>query len=797
MATGNTHAAREASPAVYRNPSCAVEVRVEDLLSRMTLEEKLAQLGSLWAFELLTDGRVDATKVAARLEQGIGQVTRIAGSTNMSPAAGAEMANVIQRHLADKTRLGIPAIVHEESLHGVMGRDRVCYPQSIGLAATWDPELVGRMALRIGRALRAGGAHQTLAPVIDIARDPRWGRLEETYGEDPYLVAAMGVAYVKGIQGDDHGRGPDAVLATGKHMVGHGVPEGGLNHAPAHMGARELRDRFLLPFEAAVRAGGVRSMMHAYDDLDGVPCVASRELLTTILRGEWGFDGLVVSDYMGIELLERSHHVVDDPGEAARLALEAGVDLDLPTTVAYGRPLAAAIDAGTVDITLVDEAVRRNLREKFSLGLFEDPYVDSQAPELSGSDDEADRTLARNLACRSFVLLRNEGVLPLASPRSIAVIGPSADSARNLLGDYSHVVHVESLIEMRDRGHFSMVYDPGELDPSGLLDGKATILDAIIDRAGADCEVRHAPGCGLMDGDDEGIAQAVAVAAGAEVAIVVVGERSGLTDDCQSGEARDRLELGLPGRQSELVAAVAATGTPVVLVLVSGRPLAIPTEAAACAAVIHAWLPGEAGPGAIADVLFGDKTPGGKLPITVPWAVGQVPIYYAHKPSGGRSNWKGDYVDGPHKPLWPFGYGLSYTSFELGDLSLSQQAIEPGGQVRASVEVVNTGSRAGDEVVQLYLRDCEASVTRPVMQLCGFCRVTLEPGERRRVTFDVPADLLAFTGVEGRLILEPGRIELMVGRSSADIASSVTIDLVGPRTVLTARTRYFSEVTVT
>ncbi len=529
----------------------------------MTLEEKLAQMGSFWAFETLTDGALDPAKADKLMEHGIGQVTRVVGSTNLRPTRRrADRANAIQRHLVERTRLGIPAIVHEESLHGVMGRDRVCYPQSIGLAATWDPTLVERMAARIGRDLRAGGAHQTLAPVIDISRDPRWGRFEETYGEDPYLVAAMGVAYVRGIQGPDGGHGPDGVLATGKHMVGHGIPEGGLNHAPVHLGQRELHDRFLLPFEAAVRAGGIRSMMHAYDDLDGVPCVASRELLTTILRDRWGFDGLVVSDYMGIELLERSHQVVVDPGAAARMALEAGVDIDLPTTVAYGQPLADAIAAGSVDIALVDQAVRRNLREKFALGLFEQPYVDVDAPELAGARVADDRALARQLARRSIVLLRNQGVLPLAAPRTIAVIGPSANSARNLQGDYSHLVHIESLIEGRTRAHFAVVSDPGELDVNGLLEGIPTVLDAIRERAGTGSVVHHAPGCGLMDGSDAELAAACAVAADADVAIVVVGERSGLTDDCQSGEARDRLELGLPGRQAELVAGGGGDGHP-------------------------------------------------------------------------------------------------------------------------------------------------------------------------------------------------------------------------------------------
>lgn len=791
-----TSASVEPAPP-YRDPARPVEERADDLLARMTLEEKLAQLGAFWAFEILTDAVLDEAKLTEHVANGIGQVTRVVGCTNLGPQEGARLANAIQRHLVERTRLGIPAIVHEESLHGVMGHDRICYPQSIGLAATWDPDLVERIAGRIGRELRGGGAHQTLAPVIDISRDPRWGRFEETYGEDPYLAGRMGVAYIRGIQGPEHGRGRDGVLATGKHMVGHGVPEGGFNHAPAHLGERELRDRFLLPFEAAVREGRIRSMMHAYDDLDGVPCVASHWLLTEVLRDEWGFDGLVVSDYMGIELLERSHALVPDQRAAARMALMAGVDNDLPTTVAFGAPLREAIEAGEVPMDRVDEAVRRTLLEKFALGLFEDPYVDEDGPEVTGAHRAEDLALAREAARRSIVLLRNErGLLPLAAPRTIAVLGPSADSARNILGDYAHVVHVESLLEMGTKGHFSMTTDPGRLTAAGLLDGKATILDAIRDRAGADAVVRFAPGCGLVDGTDEELAAAVEVARGADVAIIVAGERSGLTDDCQSGEARDRMALGLPGRQSELVAAVVATGTPVVLVLVSGRPLAIARESTTVPAILHAWLPGDAGPEAIAEVLFGDAVPGGRMPVTVPFDVGQVPIQYAHKPSGGRSNWKGDYVDGPHRPLYPFGFGLTYTTFEVDGLTVETPEVAAGGEVIARVTATNTGDRAGDEVVQLYFRDREASVTRPVLQLCGFVRVSLTPGERREITFRVPADLFAFTGVDGRLVLEPGTIELMVGRSAADIAARTTVLMVGPETVLPRRERFFTEVSV-
>jgi beta-glucosidase len=770
----------------YLDPALAVADRVDDLLGRMTPEEKLAQLGSIWVFEVLDGDRLEPGKAQERLGAGIGQITRVAGATSFAMPVVAALANEIQRFLVEKTRLGIPAIVHEECLHGLVARDAVCFPQSIGLAAAWDPELLEEIASSIARQLRAMGAHQGLAPIFDVARDPRWGRIEETYGEDPYLIAALGVAYVRGLQ--EGGGGP--VLATGKHMVAHGLPEGGMNRAPAHIGPRELRDVYLWPFEAAVREAGMRSMMHAYEDVDGVPCVASRELFTTTLRDEWGFDGIVVSDYAGIDELVESHAIVGDLGAAAALALEAGIDVELPSTAAYGAPLAQALAAGDVDPALVDRAVARLLAVKFELGLFEAPYVDVAAalPPL-----EADRALARRAARASIVLLENDGTLPLREDlATIAVIGPNADSARNLLGDYAHVAHIETLLEMRDNPIGFPV--PDDLSLSDTLEGRSTILDAVRERCGA--EVRFAAGGGILEAGDAEIAVAAEAARGADVAIVVVGERSGLTLDCTCGEMRDRMELGLPGRQEELVAAVAATGTPMVLVLVAGRPLAIPAAAQRAAAVVNAWVPGDEGPAAIAEVLFGDADPGGRLPVTVPRHVGQVPIYYAHKPSGGRSHWHGDYVDGSHLPLWPFGHGLSYTRFALHGPELDRAALAFDDEVAIAVEVENVGERAGDEVVQLYVRDEEASVTRPVKELRGFRRVHLAAGERRRVIFHLAAEQLAFTGLDGRLVLEPGRVRVMVGTSSADLPCQADLELTGETAVLARRSRYLTDAAV-
>ena len=752
----------------------------------MTPEEKLAQLGSYWSYEILEHEAIDEAKARERLGLGIGQITRVAGATNLRQRSVAELANQIQRFLVERTRLGIPAIIHEECLHGLLARESVCFPQSIGQAATWDPELIRAMADSLGRELRAAGAHQALAPILDITRDPRWGRVEETFGEDPYLVAALGAAYVRGLQ--ETGGTNRGVIATGKHMVGHGLPEGGLNHAPSHIGSRELADSFLFPFEAAVRDAGLRSMMHAYDDVDGMPCVASRFLFTEVLRDRWGFAGTVVSDYWGIDEIVSNHGMTHDRATAAALALEAGVDVELPTVSYYTGPLAEALASGLISEMAVDVATARVLRAKFELGLFEDPYVD---PERAGLPFTDDRALAREIARQSMVLLSNNGVLPLRSGLgSVAVVGPNADSARNLLGDYTHSAHMEVLIEM---GGFGTKLPEG-FTVENELEGHLTILDAIRARLDESTDLRFAAGCGITDGDDEGIDEAVAAASGADLAIVVVGEKSGLAMDCTCGESRDRMEIGLPGRQGDLVAAVAATGTPIVLVLVAGRPLAVETEAASAAAVIHAWVPGEEGPEALADVLFGTTNPGGKLPITVPRQVGQVPIYYGHKPSGGRSSWKGPYVDGSNEPLWPFGFGLSYTQFEVRDLILDRQTVPIDGVFEASVEVANVGDRAGDEVVQLYVRDEDASVTRPVKELRGFKRVRLSAGEARRVRFRLAVEQLAFTGVDGRLRLEPGRLVVMAGSSSQDLPCRADLEIVGEVVSLDRRTRYFTEV---
>ncbi|HRQ40350.1 MAG TPA: glycoside hydrolase family 3 N-terminal domain-containing protein [Chloroflexota bacterium] len=781
--------------ALYRDASQPTAVRARDLLARMTLEEKVAQLGSAWVYQLLKDGQFDVPKADGLLAEGIGQITRVAGASSLNPADGAKAANAIQRYLLEKTRLGIPALVHEECCSGYMARDATCFPQIIGVAGTWAPELVEAMADVVRQQMRAAGAHQGLSPVLDVTRDPRWGRVEETFGEDPYLISQMGVHFVRGLQGANWQEG---IIATAKHFVGYGQTEGGMNWTPAHIPARELREVFLRPFEAAVKEANLQSVMNAYHELDGVPCAASKELLTDILREEWGFDGMVVSDYFAVEQLQRAHGVSDNKVDSARLALSAGIDVELPSTDCYGEPLLTAVCEGVIDQALIDQSVARVLEMKLKLGLFENPYVD-EAEATAVFDTTAQRQLARTIAQKSIVLLKNEGdLLPLPKNlKAIAVIGPQANNARHLLGDYAYPCHIESLQEMTRAGHNT--FNIPVPDSVELVDNFVTIrpiLAAIQEMVGADTAVQFAAGCELTGDDRSGFAEAVAAAAQSDVALVFVGEKSGLTNDCTCGESRDRADINLPGVQEELVQAVAATGTPVVVVLLNGRPLSINWIAENIPAIVEAWLPGEEGAEAVADVLFGDANPGGKLPITFPRAVGQIPIFYGHKPSGGRSHWKGEYVDLSNKPLWPFGFGLSYTQFDLHNLQVDKQAISANEAVQISLTVTNTGARDGDEVVQLYVWDKVASVTRPLKELKGFQRVTVPAGASRTVTFTLFANQLGFYDGAMRQIVEPGIVELMVGISSDDIRLHTQIEIVGETQEIPARQKFFSEVQV-
>ena len=589
--------------ALYRDSTQPVEARVADLLARMTLDEKLAQLGSAWIYEL-----ADPERASHLMRHGIGQITRIGGASNLKPAESAAAANAIQRFLVEQTRLGIPAMVHEECCAGYMARDATVFPQIIGLASTWQPELANAMAGVVRTQMRAVGAHQGLSPVLDVVRDPRWGRVEETFGEDAYLVASMGVAYVRGLQTEDWRQG---VIATGKHFVGYGLTDGGFNWNPAHIPPRELREVFLRPFEAAVREAGLYSIMNGYNELDGVPCAASHELLTEILREQWGFEGLVVSDYFAVDQLQQAHLISSDKGSSARMALQAGIDVELPSTDCYGEPLRRQVEQGKLDVAVIDTSVARVLRTKFQLGLFENPFVD-EAGAAALFDTATQRGLARRIGQQSMVLLKNEdNLLPLArSLGSVAVIGPNAGVSRNLVGDYTYICHVETLIEAREKDNAFGAAIAEDIEIVEDFVSINSVVEAIRLAVSSGTTVHFAQGCDVNSDRRDGFAEAVEAAKQADVAIVVVGDKSGLTDDCTSGEARDRADLDLPGVQQQLVEAVVATGTPTVVVLVNGRPLSINWIAEHVPAIVEAWLPGEEGGGAIRRRAFWRSQPG-------------------------------------------------------------------------------------------------------------------------------------------------------------------------------------------
>jgi beta-glucosidase len=742
----------------YRNARLPVERRVADLLGRMTLEEKVAQLVCLWTerpqvkpqTDFSTDrGDFSPEKARVVLKNGIGQIAR--QRERKDPREAALFANALQKWLVENTRLGIPAIFHDEILHGLMAPKATSFPTPIALASSWDTELVRRVFNAAALETRARGSHFVLGPNLDLAREPRWGRTEETYGEDPYLVSRMGVAVIKAIQGDGPTVDDEHVIATAKHFAAHGQPEGGTNIAPANYSERVLREYFMPSFEAAVREAHVMSVMASYNEIDGVPSHANRWLLEKVLRQEWGFDGMVASDYYGIPQLESLHHVAADKMEAARLALEAGVDAELPDPDCY-RTLLQLVREGKVSEALVDRAVARNLRAKFLLGLFEHPYVD---PERAArvTDSAAHRALAAEAARRSITLLKNDNnLLPLdrRALKSIAVIGPNADRAH--LGGYT--------------------------DPNPARG--VSVLEGVTKKVGAGVKVNFAQGCKItQEGgdwwadashppdpaeDERLIAQAVEAARASDVALLVVGGNEDTNKEAWAdNHLGDRDSLDLVGRQNELVRAVLATGRPTVVMLINSGPLSVGYIAENVPAILEGFYLGEETGTGVADVLFGDYNPSGKLPVSFPRTVGQLPIYYNHKPTAKRG-----YLYASAEPLYPFGYGLSYTTFEYSNLKVSPARMGPGGQAQVSVTVTNTGRRAGEEVVELYVRDEVSSVTRPVKELKDFMRVALAPGESKTVAFNITPDKLAFYNLNMERAVEPGWFDIMVGTSSVN-----------------------------
>jgi len=747
----------------YLNPKLPVDQRVTDLLGRMTMEEKIAQLESTWqnsgntpkALRFIDEkGTFLPDRAALLLRNGVGEMSRpsetLRAGVSRGPREMAEFTNTLQKWIKENTRLGIPVLFHEECLHGHAAPKATSFPQAIALASTWDPGLIHDVFTTVAQETRVAGAQQCLAPVLDLARDPRWGRTEETYGEDPYLVSHLGVAAIEGYQGPGPAIDKQHVIATAKHFAVHGQPEGGTNVAPGNYSERVIREYFLKPFEAAVKEAKVQSVMPSYNEIDGIPSHSNAHLLNDVLRKEWGFNGMVVSDYFGVTELIKVHHIVADNDEAAKIALESGVDIELPFVAAYPG-LVQQVKQGKVSETTVNRAVTRVLREKFLTGLFDDPYVDpANAEQIINSPEH--QQLSLKAAREAIILLKNQNhILPFSKSqfKKIAVIGPNAAEVH--LGGYSN--------------------DPGR---------GVSILQGIKDKVGSSGEVVYSLGCKITEskpdwdsdkvvlGDPvlnaKRIAEAVDVAKSADAVILVLGgnEQTSREAWAKTHEG-DRDSLDLLGNQDDLAKAILALGKPTVTFLLNGRPNSINYLSENMPAILEGWYLGQEGGTAAADVLFGDYNPGGKLPITVPRNVGQLPDYYYQKPSAKR-----EYLGTTTLPLYPFGWGLSYSSFSYGNLRLATDTIMPNGQTKVSVDVTNSGQVRGDEVVQLYIRDEVSSVTRPVKELRGFQRLTLDPGQTKTVDFPLGFAELSFLDRSMQRVVEPGTFTIMVGGNSAE-----------------------------
>ncbi len=748
--------------APYKDSNLSIEARVADLLSRMTLEEKAAQMVGVWQGKSTTlvdeKGNFDLEKAKAHYKDGhgLGQVGRpsdAGGGRNAREQA--ELTNAIQKFFIENSRLGIPVVFHEECLHGQAAPDGTSFPQPIGLGATFDPDLVRRLFEMTAEEARVRGTHQALTPVVDVAREPRWGRVEETYGEDPYLVSRLGIAAVQGFQGDGTFKNKKSVIACLKHFAAHGQPESGTNCAPVNVSERVLRETFLFPFKEAIQKGGAMSVMASYNEIDGVPSHANGWLLRKILREEFGFKGFVVSDYYAIrELHVRAdfgfgNHLAKDGKEAALLAARAGVNIELPEPDCY-KHLVELVREGRLEESILDELVAAMLTYKFKLGLFDDPYVDPDAAErIVGS--EANRKLALQAARETITLLKNDyaiAPLELKKIKSLAVIGPNAD--RELLGGYS-----------------------------GKPKYVSTVLGGIRERVGNAVNVLYHEGCKITVGgswqqdevtpsdpekDRKSIAEAVKVAQQADVIMLAIGGNEQTSREAWAlNHLGDRADLEMVGLQDELVNAIAALGKPVIAFLFNGRPLSVRNLVEKVPVIFECWYLGQETGQAVAEVLFGDINPGGKLPITIPRSVGHVPAYYNYKLMARRG-----YLFGSVEPLFAFGFGLSYTQFKFGKPRLEKSVMRTNESTKVFVEVTNIGKVSGDEVVQMYIRDRVSSVTRPVKELKGFQRITLAPGETRTVTLDIMPEHLAFYDIEMNYIVEPGEFEIMVGNSSRD-----------------------------
>ncbi|MFS4096880.1 glycoside hydrolase family 3 N-terminal domain-containing protein [Streptomyces sp. AF1A] len=776
--TDNVNVALQTSATTppWRDTARTPEERADALIREMTLPEKLAQLVGVWVGASDEGGDVaphqhdmeEPPDLDSLLPHGLGQLTRPFGTAPVDPALGALSLARSQQRIAAANRFGIPALAHEECLAGFAAWGATAYPVPLSWGATFDPGLIRRMAEAIGRDMRAVGVHQGLAPVLDVVRDARWGRVEETIGEDPYLVGTVGTAYVQGLEAA-------GIVATLKHFAGYSASRAGRNLAPVGMGARERADVILAPFEMAVREGRPRSVMHAYTDTDGVPSAADESLLTGLLRDTWGFDGTVVADYFGISFLKLLHGVAGDWAEAAGLALAAGVDVELPTVKTFGEPLLRAVESGAVPEALVDRALRRVLVQKAQLGLL-DPDWDPVPVALSGArlddpdalrgtvglDTDANRALAREIAEQAVVLLRNDGVLPLRRPGRIALIGPTADTPTSVLGCYAFPVHV------------------GSQHPEVPLGIELPTLRQALAAEFPGSEIWTAAGATVDGTDTTGFAEAVEAARASDVVVLALGDRAGLFGRGTSGEGCDAESLELPGVQQRLLETLLDTGKPVVLVLLAGRPYALGRAVAEAAGIVQAFFPGEAGTEAVAGVLSGRVNPSGRLPVSVPARPGVQPSTYLAARLAGPS----EVSSTDPTPAFGFGHGLSYTTFTWSNLRVEQHTAPTDGAFALDFTLRNSGPREGAETVQLYLHDPVASVVQPVQRLIGYRRIALAPNEETRVRITVPADLASFTGRDGRRIVEPGALELRLAASSTDVRLTATVRLEGPtRTV--------------
>jgi beta-glucosidase len=786
--------------ALYKDAQRPVAERVADLLARMTPEEKFAQMHAYWLVLSETGDHRERSDMSdefagvsaqaslqERLTLGVGQITRPLGTHIVDARTGVRAANRLQKMLMEETRLGIPALFHEECLVGLLCKDATLFPSPLNYGSTWDPQLIRHAAACIGDEARATGCHQGLAPVLDVSRDVRWGRTEETFGEDPWLVGVMACAYVDGLQGEKRD-----LLATLKHYVGHSFSEGARNHAPVHLGFCELNDTFLLPFEMAVKLANAGSVMPAYHDIDNQPGHSDAFLMTKILREQWGFDGIIVADYGGISLLHQHHGVSHDAAESAALAFNAGLDVELPKDDC-ARHLAEAVARGLISMGKVDEIVARTLTEKFRLGLFEHPYADENAVELQRAQT---RQAARDVATRSLTLLENNGVLPFTGKPQVAVVGPTADDPLALLSGYSFPVHliISDMLEQT-----SQVTTP---------------LDALRQTLGEQ-HVRYARGCHIIEkrmagapvfpGDSSGkpvqqspvsmdtslIADAVRVAEESDVVVACVGDLAGLFQSGTVGEGSDTDSLNLPGVQQQLLEALVATGKPVVIVMTGGRPYTLQGLEDKVAALMMAWAPGQEGGWAIADVLTGRAEPQGRLVVSVPKSAGAMPYYYNHKLKSGGTPFAFHFGS-----RYPFGYGKSWTQFQWSALTLITPEVVIDGEIAVQVTLTNIGERRGSEVVQLYVRDNVASMVRPVKELKAFQRVELAPNQAATLTFYVPVDMLNFTDRSGKRIVEPGEFTLMAGASSAEIHGTVIANVSGATRELAKNWRMLSRCEV-